>query len=469
MSGSDEAGPIDVGQRSGAARRHAPVVPLYGQLRPSKRASPELVAADQRRRLHGAMVAAVARGGYEQASVDEIVGLAGVSTKTLYRLFGSKQRCFLATCDYVVEEAISRIRDAFCRGSATGDPQAGLLAAFEQLVADVIERPATSRIAFTELLKLGRDLRERIEWGESVGEAVLEHGLLRAGGCEPIPPLLVKAMLHGIWSVVRRALLEGEEEGLRGAERGMMAWVLALAAGDLARLARACPRAPEQPRWLRPRSAQGEREHGGARDERAQVLAGCARLAARSGRAELSVARIAREARASEASVTRMFESPEACFHAAVETLGARALAHALRASREASSWPQSVCLAIDSIYAEVAADPVFARVCFIEVLTTGESGARRRGALIAGFARSLASRVPRGATLDPFAAQLIAGAVWGLAHHHVLQGRTPQLSAAVGQAAYLVIAPALGAEAALDAVERWYEQSPLTAAAASG
>ncbi|MHB1538118.1 MAG: TetR/AcrR family transcriptional regulator [Solirubrobacteraceae bacterium] len=439
-----------------------PVAPLYGQLRPSKKASPERVAADQRRRLHGAMVAAVARGGYEQASVDEIVGLAGVSTKTLYSLFGSKRDCFLATCDHVVEDSIARVTGAFCRGSALGGPRAGLLAAFERLVDDAITRPASSRIAFTELLTLGTDLRARIQWGESVSEGVLTRGVRHAGGGEPIPPMLAKAMVHGVWSVMRRALLERRERGLHGVEREMMDWVLALSAGNLSRLAlvAAAPAASA----MRP-SRRGAR----GRDGREQAIAACAALAARRGYGALSIARIARESRLSEASVAGMFENVEDCFGVAVETLGAQSLARALRASRDADSWAQSVCFALDSIYAEVASDPVFAQICFVEIFATGEAGAQRRGALIAGFARSLANRMPRGRTLSPLAAQLIAGAVWGLAHHHVLQRRTEQLPAAVGYAAYVVIAPTLGCGEALDAVERWRATSCAASASAYG
>jgi len=55
------------------------------------------------------MIEACARHGYAETKVREVAGLAGVSTKTLYKHFESKEACFLATYDLVVQQAIGRI------------------------------------------------------------------------------------------------------------------------------------------------------------------------------------------------------------------------------------------------------------------------------------------------------------------------------------------------------------------------
>ena len=65
------------------------------------------------------MVAAVARHGYAETTVGELVALAGVSKSTFYEHFPSKQECFLATFETIVVEA--------SRGSAIAyASQAGL-------------------------------------------------------------------------------------------------------------------------------------------------------------------------------------------------------------------------------------------------------------------------------------------------------------------------------------------------------
>src|SRR4051794_25287721 len=67
----------------------------------------------QRGRLEGAMVAAVAKHGYAETTVSELVGLAGVSKSTFYEHFGGKEECFLATFETIVNEASARVALAY--------------------------------------------------------------------------------------------------------------------------------------------------------------------------------------------------------------------------------------------------------------------------------------------------------------------------------------------------------------------
>ena len=62
------------------------------------------MARNQRGRLQGAMVEAVARHGFADTTLRELVSLAGVSKSTFYEHFESKQDCFLATFDDIVLE-----------------------------------------------------------------------------------------------------------------------------------------------------------------------------------------------------------------------------------------------------------------------------------------------------------------------------------------------------------------------------
>ncbi|MHB8532037.1 MAG: TetR family transcriptional regulator, partial [Solirubrobacteraceae bacterium] len=49
------------------------------------------VARNQRARIHGAMIEAVSRSGYEQASVKHVITLAGVSRRAFYEQFQNKR------------------------------------------------------------------------------------------------------------------------------------------------------------------------------------------------------------------------------------------------------------------------------------------------------------------------------------------------------------------------------------------
>ena len=64
---------------------------------------------NQRERLFGAMVAAVAEKGYEATTVADLVKLSGVSRSAFYRHYDDKQACFLAAVEAMVEPALRRI------------------------------------------------------------------------------------------------------------------------------------------------------------------------------------------------------------------------------------------------------------------------------------------------------------------------------------------------------------------------
>jgi Bacterial regulatory proteins, tetR family len=62
------------------------------RLHPSNGMSREEVARNQRERLFGAMVAAVAEKGYEASTVADALELSGVSRSAFYEHFANKDR-----------------------------------------------------------------------------------------------------------------------------------------------------------------------------------------------------------------------------------------------------------------------------------------------------------------------------------------------------------------------------------------
>ena len=96
----------------------APVVPLgrHGL-------APDAVAAHQRERLFQATVELVAKRGYRNTSVDQIVKAARVGYVAFYDLFEGKEDCFLAAFDRIVEEATEEVTEAVAErgGVATAD------------------------------------------------------------------------------------------------------------------------------------------------------------------------------------------------------------------------------------------------------------------------------------------------------------------------------------------------------------
>ena len=85
------------GSGDAAAEEHAgPPRPLYRRLpRGPHQLGKRAVARNQRVRIHGAMVRALAAEGYDGVSVRLLIALAGVSRRSFYEQFAGKQDCFL--------------------------------------------------------------------------------------------------------------------------------------------------------------------------------------------------------------------------------------------------------------------------------------------------------------------------------------------------------------------------------------
>jgi AcrR family transcriptional regulator len=163
------------------------------------------VVSNQRGRLAAGTIAAVVEHGYHEATVSQIVEAAGVSRRTFYQYFGSKQECFVDTYGIVEEFLLGEMRSA---GEATGscvervgaELEAGLqvfaanpdLALFlfgapQSAGGEVLEQYQTLLRKLRELLKDGLDERplrhpgDAIDDGLAGGIASLVVRLVRAG------------------------------------------------------------------------------------------------------------------------------------------------------------------------------------------------------------------------------------------------------------------------------------------------
>ena len=98
------------------------------RLRPGPGTPREEVLANQRQRLFGAMVASVAERGYIATTVNDLVEISGVSSRTFYDLFPDKKACFLATLEAMIEAAVAyaatagNARDPAPAASTAGGP-----------------------------------------------------------------------------------------------------------------------------------------------------------------------------------------------------------------------------------------------------------------------------------------------------------------------------------------------------------
>src|SRR3954464_11920821 len=63
----------------------------------------EFVAENQKGRLTAGIIKTVAAAGYPSVTISQIAAAAGVSRRTFYSYFASKEECFLSTFDLVTD------------------------------------------------------------------------------------------------------------------------------------------------------------------------------------------------------------------------------------------------------------------------------------------------------------------------------------------------------------------------------
>lgn len=427
---------------------------LYGKLSPGPGAPREQVLAHQRARVCGAVVEIVAKDGYGALTVREIVQLAGVSTHTFYELFDDKDVCFLETYALLARRSAQRViaAQAGCEHAPAGYEQwqRRLRVAFLAFARDLASERKAARFALVEAFAGGPGARARMRGAMGLYEAMLTNSFAHAPDGAATPPLVVKGIVSGIARVARTRVMAGRGHELPDLVDELVDWTLSLR----------CPQALALER-LRLRTAQPA--HGqpsitapaaaGQRDERERILDATVSLAARDGFAELTGPRIRTTAGISRRTFETYFTDVTDCFAAAVARLTERAMARAMHAGARAPDWPRGVHRAVQELCRLVLADPVYAKLAFVEVLAPGPDGVRSRDATSAAVADALRASAPAQRRPSELSAEASVGAIWGLMHQSVAAGDARRLQQIAPTLSFFALAPAIGAHDALAAI----------------
>ena len=399
------------------------------------------------------MIELVVGRGYGAVKVRELVGLAGVSARTFYEHFADKDDCFLRTYGLIVRRSTKEVGAA---QKDCHDWREQLRLAFCAWAQGIAREPRAARLALVEAFAAGPAALEQMRRAEAHYEAMIGTSFAGAPDPVPVPPLVIKGIVAGLHRVARAQLLAGREHELPGLADELLEWMLCFrcrAATSIAQLdAPPAPvaLAPPTPGAVPPVHAHDRDVCG---EDRVRILEAVAWLAAEEGYRQLRVPRIRAAAGVSRKCFDEHFEDVESCFIAALERLAARALARAAPAGAAARTWPGGLHRALYSLCVDIAADPVLARLGFIEVFAPGPDGMLCRERVIAGVAESFRASAPAGQRPSELAAEASVGAVWGVVHNHIALGRAHQLPRITGVLSYLALAPAIGAEGAVRAI----------------
>ena len=445
------------GSRTKAAKRGKPtngaasgVAPIYKRLPhgPHRLARGEVVR-HQRARIHGAMVEAVAESGYERTSVKQVIGLAGVSRRSFYEQFANKEECFLATFDLIAGREIKRMRKAYL--TTEGPLEERLRAVFENITAQARENPKAATLVLLETCTAGAAGTLRLRRATSTCQQMLARTFLTSSEASPLPVPVIRGITGGLQGVVAEAMSAADGSLDAQLSEEMLRWTLLfqtpaaarmdeLMAGSLSlrmreiSLARAHPRTPVQ--------------NGG--DQRTRLLGEVLRLAALHEYRELTAPQIADEARVSIDDFLELFANRNECFLAALDMVGEKIIAIAADPDLVSAQWPAAVRRVLGELLSFIGDHPLYARTIGQEAFTAGPEAVQYTLELMQTIATLLTEGAPAPAR-SQLAVQGIAGALLHTIRCQVASGRVELLGALSDHLSYLVLAPFLGPETALE------------------
>jgi AcrR family transcriptional regulator len=171
----------------------------------------QTVRESQRWRLLEAMTEVLAKKGYTDTSVADVIAVAGVSRKTFYEYFTDKEDCFLTAYDVISERLVQAL---IAIGQKLPDGPARRRAQISAFLRALSRDVLSARVFMVDVLGAGaRALKRRERVNGLFTDAVL--------GTVKIDPVSRAAIIGGINTVAASELLAGRGESLTAFENAL--------------------------------------------------------------------------------------------------------------------------------------------------------------------------------------------------------------------------------------------------------
>jgi AcrR family transcriptional regulator len=430
----------------------ARISPIYRRLPPGPhRLTRGQVIRHQRIRIHGAMVEAVARDGFEGASVRQVVSLAGVSRRCFYEQFANKEDCFVATFDLLARRGVQRMTDAYA--ASGGDLEHRLGATLLEFADVVATRPKAASFVLVEAQTAGQRALLRLHRATADCERLLARSFSESPGASVLPAPLVRAIAGGLHGAMSACLRERSAPAKTDVAEAMVRWTLQFQSPAAERMSE---RMADRVVLRLRESASGPRGSAFVRarsgDTRMRLLENALYLAAIGDYRQLTASQIADAANVSMDVFFELFADKGECFLAALDVLGEELVAIATDQDLRSSDWPRAVRRVIGELMCFLAEHPLYARTIAHEAFAAGPDAARRSLELAHAIATLLTPSAPTGAQRRLLVDGL-AGAIWHTVRCQVACSRIQLLPALSDYLAYVALAPSIGADAAAEIV----------------
>jgi TetR/AcrR family transcriptional regulator len=439
------------------------IAPLYKRLPhgPHRLARNEVIQ-NQRARIHGAMVEAVAQYGYEKTSVKQVVALAGLSRRSFYEQFANKEQCFLTSFDLIAARTVKRTNEAY--RVADGALESRLCAAFEKLTEEVGSSSKSASLVIVQAPTAGAagmlHLCRAIATFEQMLLSSFAHEL--EVGALPLP--IVRGIVGGLHEVISIRLRTGRAEEIPALTEELLRWTLLFGTPALndRMVARLAERARVNACSANGHSANGYatngNDHSGGDashlDIRGRLLECVLRLTVLEDYGELSAIQIADEAGVSIDSYFDLFKDLQECFLAAFEEMSDELLWAIADLELVGEDWPRAVRQTVGALMRHLADHPLHAQMIATGVYAAGPDAIERNHELAQEIATLLTEGAPEGAG-GMLALEGVAGAISHTVRCQVVGEQIQRLPALTDYLTYVVLVPFIGADAAAELVTK--------------
>jgi AcrR family transcriptional regulator len=361
------------------------------------------------------MVASVVRRGFAATRLADLTELSGVSTKSFYELFPDKDACFLATVEALI-------------ASVPEDADALALANW------VAAQPAAATVCLVEAHAGAPEVRERLNsWIEGF-EARARERLPDGSG---FPREMFTAYVGALLEIARQRLRRGDEAELPQLFEQLSPLLI-----------ESYPPPPETLRLTSHRYSNGE-EPLDATDHAERILQALTLEAAEEGYVRTTIDQIVKRAGVSPSMFYNHFPSKDEALLAAIDGAGARLVAGVMPAFRRAPEWPYGVNIAMKALFNQLAARPALAQLLMVEVYAAGPGALERRDEALRPLEGIWLAACRQWPQTPNLLFDAIQGGVYRLAYQRLTDRGPAALRTLAPIAAYLVLAPFLGAEEA--------------------
>ena len=381
-----------------------------------------------------------------------MVALAGISKRDFYESFASKEECFLAAFDEVVDLGTEAVRVAFREAL---EPRQRLLGGIGAFGAALIEQSDAMSLAIVDSLSLGTAALGPRQRAEARFGELMRQSLGRAAGQErEVSELVIRGLVGGMRRVAYSCLRDGQPQRFCEHLGDLVDWSMGYGRRTGAPSAHLPPSSglPVQARaaepngtpvlgWGEPPASPLSRA---TLEPRERIIRAVARLAAAGGYASLSMPAITSAAAVSNRTFYREFADKQEAFVSAFDALAERAFRHAVGAVGEGQDWPRSVAAALQAILEFVAADPLFARLAFFELAAAGPIGLDHAERSTEQFMTLLSpAALPEAVQpLPEVIVEAIGGGIWTVIQVEINAGRSESLPELGPELTHFALAP---------------------------